>query len=424
MRFKEIPSFFGLEPDSFGLSIELDTQTPFLRNKIVELFLSEELKPPWLKEEYVRIYVPEIYKMNNQGKMLGCFEFADNKLPAITQMNNKIMLGFDPEQTIRALLNEEYFKRKRPLYSYLPFHYHKIKSRVFLNRIQTKIKKRLLKRRFPSWPIEPSVEVLRYLILNLAGKEIPGKNFWPNNKKYAIAFTHDVDTEEGFNNIPMLSKIEEDNNLTSSWNIVGHSYKLDLKYLDVLVEQGNEIVLHGFNHDNKLAYIKNEDIELRFQQCQELLQRYNIKGFRSPSLLRSDRLFGILPKFFQYDSSIPDTEIFSPIGNHNGCCTVFPFFINNLLELPLTIPQDAVLLNLGYSPEEIFSVWINKLNWIKSIGALAVINTHPDPHYSGNTKMSRLYGKFIETIVRDSNAWIANPKEIAEFWIMNRNPRT
>ena len=147
-------------------------------------------------------------------------------------------------------------------------------------------------------------------------------------------------------------------------------------------------------------------------------------NFSNPSLLRSGRLFGILPQFFDYDSSIPDTEIYSPIGNHNGCCTVFPFFINNLLELPLTIPQDAVLLNLGFSPEKIFSVWINKLNWIKSIGALAVVNTHPDPHYSGNTKMSKLYEKFIENVVKDPNAWIANPCEIAEYWIKNRNPKT
>jgi peptidoglycan/xylan/chitin deacetylase (PgdA/CDA1 family) len=272
--------------------------------------------------------------------------------------------------------------------------------------------------------MEPSVEALKYLILKLTNKKISGENFWPYNKKYAITLTHDVDTEKGFKNIPMLLKIEEKYNITSSWNIVGHSYKLEFKYIDNLVEQGHEIVLHGFNHDNKLAYIKNEDIELRFQKCLELLQRYNIKGFRSPSLLRSDRLFGILPKYFQYDSSIPDTEIYSPIGNRNGCCSVFPFFINNLLELPLTIPQDAVLLNLGYSPEKIFSAWINKLNWIKSIGALAVVNTHPDPHYSGNAKMSKLYEKFIETIVKDPNAWIANPCEIAKYWINNRNPRT
>lgn len=414
--FKETCSFFGIKTKSFGNDIELNTDKVLLRNKIGRLFLNERIRPSWFKKEYTRIFIPEIYKTYEQGKPLAYFEISNKKFPAILQVNKKIIFNFDPEKTINILLYEKYFTKKRPLHTYLPFHYHKIGCRIFLNRIQTIIKKNLSTNNFPNWPIEPSIELLRYLILKFANQKITKETFWPKNKKYALTLTHDVDTKKGFQKIPLLQKIEEKYNLTSSWNIVGHHYKLNHKYLGTLTEQGHEIGLHGFNHDNKLSFIRKEDIEKRFQKCSELLQRYNIKGFRSPSLLRSDELFEVLPKFFSYDSSIPDTEVYSPIGNNNGCCTIFPFFINDIVELPLTMPQDAILLNLGYSPKRIYSIWLNKLNWIKTLGGLAVVNMHPEPHFSGNIKMSQLYEKFIQEITKDSNVWIANPQEIAKHW--------
>lgn len=419
-NFKETCSFFGIKTKSFGDNIEINTKKVIFRNKILKLVLDTELRPSWQGKDYVRIFVPEIYETNDQRKVLAYFEFSNQKIPAILQTNKKVIFNFDPEKTIASLLYEKYFIKKRPIYTYLPFHYHKIPCRVFLNNLQTIVKKNFYKKKFPDWPIESSVETLRYLILKLANKKIQKKTFWPKNKKYAIALTHDVDTQTGFKNIPFLLKVEEKYGLTSLWNIVGHYYKIDYKYLDMLAKQGHEIGLHGFNHDNKLPFLKKTDIELRLQKCSELLQRYEIKGFRSPSLLRSDKLFEVLPKFFSYDSSIPDTEVYSPIGNNNGCCTVFPFIINGLVELPLTIPQDAVLLNLGYNPKKVYSIWINKLKWIKSVGGLAVINTHPEKHFSGNKIMSELYEDFIEEVIKDSEAWITNPYDIVKYWNKNQ----
>ena len=44
---------------------------------------------------------------------------------------------------------------------------------------------------------------------------------------------------------------------------------------------------------------------------------------------------------FDYDSSYPDTDPFEPAAG--GCCTWLPFFNGDLVELPITLPQDHTL---------------------------------------------------------------------------------
>jgi hypothetical protein len=42
---------------------------------------------------------------------------------------------------------------------------------------------------------------------------------------------------------------------------------------------------------------------------------------------------------FDYDSSYPDTDPYEPPPG--GCCTWLPYFNEELIELPITLAQDA-----------------------------------------------------------------------------------
>ena len=42
-----------------------------------------------------------------------------------------------------------------------------------------------------------------------------------------------------------------------------------------------------------------------------------------------------------YDSSFPDTYPFEPQAG--GCCSIFPFFLGDLVELPITLVQDHTM---------------------------------------------------------------------------------
>lgn len=145
-----------------------------------------------------------------------------------------------------------------------------------------------------------------------------------------------------------------------------------------------------------------------------LVKNYGIKGFRSPSWLRSKKLFGVLQDYFDYDSSIPDVDYMSPAGI-GGCCSVFPFRIGKLVELPTTIPYEFPEQS-GITRQGLNDFWKIKIEWIKNIGGLILVITHPDPYYGGNNQMVNMYKKFLEGLRQDKDILCLRPCEAAEYY--------
>ena len=385
-----------------------------IENKIVWFeILDNSIRPPWLNEKKIRIFIPKILNNKADGKILANFIYQNKSFPAILKAKNKIIYNFNLKETFKTILLEKFFKKKIPIYTKFPFHYHKIPFRDLIAKTLNLLQYHSYTPYYPNWPIDKSIELLKYIQAKLKAQKqkIP----WPKNKKFAVALTHDVDTGKGLSHIEDLAKIEESFNLTSCWNIVGNYYPINHLLLSSLVSRGHEIGSHGYNHDNKLAFLPKDEIRQRFKIALENLKDYDVKGFRSPSLLRTDALYEVLPEFFLYDSSRPDTEMFSPINFYNGCATIFPYKHNNLIELPLTIPQDAHLILLNYRPKRILEFWIKKFEFIKKLNGLAVVNTHPETHFSANKKMMPIYKEFLEIIKKETKAWIVNPIEIANY---------
>jgi hypothetical protein len=75
-----------------------------------------------------------------------------------------------------------------------------------------------------------------------------------------------------------------------------------------------------------------------------------------------------------YDSSFPDTDPFEP--QPGGCCSIFPFFLGDLVELPITLPQDHTLWEI--LRKDSIEHWTRKSDWIVANGGMINLITHPD----------------------------------------------
>lgn len=370
--------------------------------KLINLKISLELQPPWLdKDEF----------------FLPALEDKDKDY-LITLDSEGIKINFDFNKMYENILYEKYTKHRRPPYTYLPFHFHKIPSSV-----RYFFKKNPKKTSFPLWPIEKSLELLREIGIkyNLFNNiEYYTKSYLPNNMKYGLILTHDIEAENNWEWVRKIAELEVSLGFRSSWNVVPHYYKIDYNVLDWLVENNFEIGLHGYNHDNKLAYLPIDLIRKRMKDSISFIERYNIKGFRSPAWLRTNNLFKVLEEFFVYDMSVLDVDQICPAGS-GGSCSLFPYYITKrLLEIPTTIPYEAPMYFSVFA-KELNNFWLEKIEWIKIINGMIVINTHPDPYYGGNYVMLKEYSYFLENFKNDNECYKLLPRELANAYIKNRS---
>ena len=131
-------------------------------------------------------------------------------------------------------------------------------------------------------------------------------------------------------------------------------------------------------------------------------------GFRAPSM---HRVWEWMPKLgFDYDSSYPDTDPFEP--QPGGCCSLLPFFIDDLVELPLTLPQDHTLYVILSATDE--RLWAEKTHEIRRRNGMALINVHPDYIFAGGTLEA--FRRYLEVFGGDDRAWQALPREVSAWW--------
>jgi hypothetical protein len=113
---------------------------------------------------------------------------------------------------------------------------------------------------------------------------------------------------------------------------------------------------------------------------------------------------------FDYDSSSPDMDPFEP--QNGGCCTWLPFFNGELVELPITLPQDHTLFVILDHPNE--TVWVAKAEFLRARGGMAMIDTHPD--YLIDERIFQAYARFLDRFADDPAAWHALPREVSAWW--------
>ena len=311
-------------------------------------------------------------------------------------------------QTPEALRLWAAFTDKRPLSSRLPISYQNVPPGLrnlvasVIGRWSSRFTARLGE--FPRWPLDLSADLLADLANGIPSPFAKGPT--------PVLLTHDLDSAEGLENLVKWFLDMEDSFGVQSTNfVVPCAWPIDYSLLDEVKYRGHEIGIHGYDHSNRTPFLDPLKRRSRLQSARGLIERYNIVGYRSPSLLRTRDLLQDLAGFYRYDSSIPTSGGLFPVPN-NGCASARPFWVGEIAELPLTMPRDGSLLFLGDSSHEVLEIWINCAKSISQSGGIVVLLTHCEARFSGNASMLNAYRGFLEFVASSEQFIWGNPREI------------
>jgi hypothetical protein len=267
-------------------------------------------------------------------------------------------------------------------------------------------------REFPRWPCESAlIDYLRDWLLialrNLKATDSWHIAFWPAGMKCCVVLTHDVEGPLGMSRMEAMADLEEQYNFRSAWNLPLSQYDIDWKLIDRLRARGFEFGAHGLCHDGRL-FRSESDFSKLAPLMEQLAHKHGLTGFRAPSTLRRVEWIGTLS--FDYDCSFSDSDPYEP--QPGGTCSLFPFFLANLVELPYTMPQDHTMVHLlRRSPMQ---VWAAKANWIESLGGMVLTLVHPD--YCGAGRNLKQYEALLKQLSEFPSVWRALPSEVAAWW--------
>jgi hypothetical protein len=294
--------------------------------------------------------------------------------------------------------------------------FYRIKS--FIPRSVQLSARRLLTRwqgspEFPSWPLDTSVarllQLYAFSLMHATNRdELDFRWFWPDSYHAALILTHDVETEAGIRLAVELADLEEELGFRSSFNF-GRWYRVDPGVLNELRGRGFEIGMHGLSHDRSL-FSSRHAFEEQLPGLRTLATSLGAEGFRAPATHRVFDWLAELP--ISYDCSIPNSDPYEP--QPGGCCTVWPFFIGSVVELPYTLPQDHTLLTLlGHrSP----ALWLEQSSRIESAYGLIQVISHPDPGYLADPGKRAVYREYLLAMAERRNVWRALPSDVAAWW--------
>ena len=271
-------------------------------------------------------------------------------------------------------------------------------------------------REFPRWPVDRSVDqmfegLMRLSLLAAGGKKVPFIWFWPQGKSDCAMMTHDVETQAGLQFAEQLMNINDSFSIKSSFQLIPDArYVVDDETLSLIKSRGFEVNVHDLKHDGHL-FEDQEQFRKDAVRINEFGTRFGSKGFRSAILYRNQAWYDALE--FSYDMSVPNVGHLDP--QPGGCCTVMPYFVGKILELPLTATQDYTLFHVlnSYS----LDLWRSQIHQIQQQHGLISFIVHPD--YLNTVEARHAYTGLLAMLaeLRDkTGTWIALPGQVNTWW--------
>lgn len=334
--------------------------------------------------------------------------------------NENIKLPFDSDEIINNLRLERYCKGRLDGYTNILrriyYHFRPLTNLYMRRQIQKLRASNWQKQPFPNWPIDTTVEniceTLLLLSLRAQGTErIPFVWFWPNGARGCVLMTHDVETVAGRDFCPELLDIDGSFGFKASFQIIPESrYAVPPKLLDLIRSRGCEIAVHDLNHDGGL-YDNREEFLCRAKLINRYAREYDAKGFRAGVLYRNPDWYDALDVAF--DMTMPNVAHLDP--QRGGCCTVMPYFIGKVLELPVTTVQDYTLFHL--LNERSIALWKKQVELILEKNGMATFLVHPDYVQDHDTKpVYKELLKYLRGLGDKTPIWYPLPSEIDSWW--------
>jgi hypothetical protein len=269
---------------------------------------------------------------------------------------------------------------------------------------------------FPAWPVDLTVENLHAMYLRLLMeinglKKVPFIWFWPAGAPSCLIVTHDVETRRGRDFTSRLMDVDDAHGFKTSIQVVPEErYDVSDEYLSEIRSRGSEFNVHDLNHDG-LLFLERRKFLLRAAKINAFAKKHGCRGFRAGSMYRNQDWYDAFE--FSYDMSVPNVAHLDPM--RGGCCTVMPYFVGKVLELPVTTAQDYTLFHIldDYS----IDLWKQQLELIRQRNGLMSIITHPD--YLIEERARRVYEQLLEylrSIVDREKIWAALPGDVDAWW--------
>jgi hypothetical protein len=336
--------------------------------------------------------------------------------------SGSVCLPFDLEEVIENLQLERYTKGSQngssetgalariyyAIRPFLPVAFRRHLQRAYLGDWR--------KIAFPRWPVDHTVDSIvrgsmQLLLRAQRLDRIPFIWFWPHGASAGASMTHDVETAAGRDFCGSLMDLDESFGIAASFQIVPEErYEVSEKFLDSLRKRGFEVNVQDLNHDGRL-YNDRREFARRAQKINDYGRRFGASGFRSAILYRRQEWYTDLD--FSYDMSVPSSGHLEP--QRGGCCTVMPYFVGKILELPVTTTQDYSLFNYL----RLFSIdlWKRQTDLILEQNGLMNFIVHPD--YIVKDRENNVYRQLLAHLTwlrTKRNVWVATPGEIALWW--------
>jgi hypothetical protein len=269
---------------------------------------------------------------------------------------------------------------------------------------------------FPHWPVDRTVNDLFELLMVLSLKSqkeerIPFIWFWPDGASGAAIMTHDVEMARGRDLCSTLMDIDDAYGIKSCFEVVPEQrYDVPQAFLDLITKRGFELAVHDLNHDGRL-FKSREYFKERVAKINSYGHKWGVDGFRAAVLYRRQEWFNDLE--FSYDMSVPNVAHLDP--QRGGCCTVMPYFVGKLLELPVTTTQDYTLFHIlrDYN----IDLWKTQIELIMEKHGLLSFIVHPDYATTGpERKVYEALLSHLAELRQGRGVWIATPGEVNRWW--------
>jgi peptidoglycan/xylan/chitin deacetylase (PgdA/CDA1 family) len=250
--------------------------------------------------------------------------------------------------------------------------------------------------------------------------------------------------------VPRLLKLFKKYNLKTTWFIPGHSIETFPKQIQMVVDDGHEIGLHGYSHENPIAMTAHQE-ETVLLKCIDVIQKVTGKrptGYVAPWWEFSNVTNELLLKHgIKYDHSLMHND-FHPyyvrVGDNwtnidyekSADEWMKPLIRGqetDLIEIPAnwylddlppmmfikTSPNSHGFVN----PRDIEQMWRDQFDWVYREHDYAVFTMSVHPDVSGRPQVLLMHERLIEYINGHEGVQWATFDEIADDFA-RRQPRS
>ena len=264
---------------------------------------------------------------------------------------------------------------------------------------------------------------------------------WPFGKRIALMITFDFDAEllrysvigkesTGFADISrgkygpdeglqrcldMLTR----QNLRTTFFVPGRIAELYPEQVAKIAEAGHELAYHGYNHDNRMGILLEEE-ESNMARSEALLGKFSerkIVGYRGPlDVMQNCSLELLQKRGYLYGSTMKDCDW---AYLHEECQAETP-----IVELP-TEPTfddfsfyyfsyaDNATITCSYPSQYVYDIWKDNFDELANENdKVMVLKLHPQ--LIGRSSRIRMVERFL-AYARANGAWVASCEEVARY---------